>query len=370
MVKRKHRATPSQLPQGSRQTRVRASLGVARRMGDQGSEDRKLNVIYWKRWKTSKWVHIGCRLPCHSKAFQKAGTGAKGGFQRFHRKFNVVYSLDAVPVHADLQGIKMIPADHLSGQVSEMSENTWYLTTVEDLTNTLMDLRLREEVCPTLEICKGVLVDSTQASARPKENLSTLLSTGPAPCLIEKSHVVSRSVIRRVLNAQRRGYGHVIIAQAFANRRHLFVQDANMNDFIFCADHHPALRSLTNQQLASFTIDPAGSGLHWADLDLDVDLDGLHAGAAHHETPSSNPELDNHRLATARALELWLEQHPDIPRQLSDEAGKHVSTILSGSADLRTSMIRELARQGSMDPRVVLEQLAELRHVTSCPGSP
>lgn len=176
-----------------------------------------------------------------------------------------------------------------------------------------------------------------------------------------------RSVI---LNARHKGYGHVIIAQAFAEGRYLVVQDANMNRFKFCADHHPALRSLTNQQLASFTIDPAGSGLHWADLDLDVDLDGLHAGAAHHEAPSSNPELDNHRLATARALELWLEQHPDIPRQLSGETGRHVSTILSGSADLRTSMIRELARQGSMDPHVVLEQLAELRHVTSRPGSP
>ena len=110
--------------------------------------------------------------------------------------------------------------------------------------------------------------------------------------------------------------------------------------------------------------------MHWADLDLDVDLDGLHADATHHETPSFNPELDNHRLATARALGRWLEQRPGIPGQLSDETGKHVSTILSRSTDMHTSIIRELAHYANMDPRVVLEQLAELRQLTPHPSSP
>ena len=174
----------------------------------------------------------------------------------------------------------------------------------------------------------------------------------------------SWSVIQRVFNGQYKGYRHRIIALAVVEGRYLVVQDANMNRFEFCADHHPA--SLTNQQLAGFTIDPAGSGLHWADLDLD----GLHADATRHETPSSNREIDEHRLATARALRLWLGQHPQIPGRLSDEAGRHIGAILSGSADLRTSMVRELAHQDSMDPHVVLEQLAEMPQVTPHPDSP
>ena len=31
-----------------------------------------------KHWKTSKWVHIEFRLPCHSKAFQKARVEQRG----------------------------------------------------------------------------------------------------------------------------------------------------------------------------------------------------------------------------------------------------------------------------------------------------
>ena len=212
-----------------------------------------------------------------------------------------------------------------------------------------------------------ILVGSSREFFQTKENVLTLLSTISASCPTKKSHIVSESVI---LNAQHKGHGHVIIAQASAEGRYFFVQDANMNRFQFCADHYPVLRPLTNRQLASFTVDPAGSGLHWDDLDLDIDLDGLHADATHHETSSSNPELDNHRSTTARALGLWLEQYPDILGKLSGEVRRHVNTILSGSAGLRTSVIRELARQGSMDPHVVLDQLAELRSSTPHPSSP
>ena len=119
-------------------------------------------------------------------------------------------------------------------------------------------------------------------------------SPGILPRLLHPAHLSGDPT--RFPLPQHKGDGHVIIAQAFAAGRYLVAQDANMNRFKFCADHHPALRPLTNQQLASFTIDPAGSGLHWANLDLDIDPDGLHADATHHETPSSNPELDNHRL--------------------------------------------------------------------------
>ena len=137
-----------------------------------------------------------------------------------------------------------------------------------------------------------------------------------------------------------------------------------MNGFTFCADDHPALRPLTNRQLASFRIDPAGSGLHWAGLDLDIDLDNLHADVAHNGIASFNREIDKHRLAIARALWLWLKQHPGILERLSDETRKHMIAILSGSTDMHTSIICELARHGHMDPRVVLDQLAELRQVT------
>ena len=37
---------------------------------------------------------------------------------------------------------------------------------------------------------------------------------------------------------------------------------------------------------------------------------------------------------------------------------------------MHTSIIRELAHHANMDPRVVLEQLAELRQLTPHPSSP
>ena len=153
-----------------------------------------------------------------------------------------------------------------------------------------------------LVICKGVFRKHWKTSkwvyrgfplpshSKAFQKAGTVAERFSSVPLVDSSQASSqRSVI---LNAQHKGYGHVIIAQASVEGRYLVVQDANMNRFKFWADYHPALRPLTNQQLASFTIDPAGSGLHWADLDLDVDLDGLHADATHHETPSSNPELD------------------------------------------------------------------------------
>ena len=329
MVKPKHKSTRSPDPQGSCQARFGASPAVAGRMGREGRKLSKLG----KRWenlstrikiiyigntgKPQSWSTWNSDSPVTARLFKRSGLG--------QRRFSSVSAISQLSKRSRLFEKVGNEAEGLSSFLATFNK---------------------------------VLIDSSQAFFQAKEDLPILMSIISASCSTKNSHLVSESVI---LNAQHKGYGHVIIAQAAAEGRYLLVQDANRNRFQFCADHHPALRPLTDQQLASFTVDPAGSGLHWADLDLDVDLDGLHAGATHHETPSSNSELDNYRSTTGRALGLWLKQHPDIPGQLSDEAGRHVSAVLSGSADLRTSMIRELARPGSMDPHVVLEQLAELR---------
>ena len=201
---------------------------------------------------------------------------------------------------------------------------------------------------------KGILIHSSNATSGKKDRLFSLLSCSAGsgrntPWLASNSI----RVIRRVLEAQRHGHGDAVIATAFAEGRVLVVQDANLAMHVIAADEHPILKELSTDQLASFTIDASGSGLHWRSLDLDLDLDGLHA--------QPKEELAVHRRQRGAALQQWLEQHPEARTQIGEELMQAIDQVVAGKSDLRSELARELAEACRLSPSDLLDELAELQ---------
>lgn len=161
-------------------------------------------------------------------------------------------------------------------------------------------------------------------------------------------------MIRRVLQAQRHGHGGAVIASAFVDGRMLVVQDANLDMHVIAADEHPVLSALTTNQLSSFTIDPAGSGLHWRSLDLDLDLDGLRL--------DSKDEKTDYRLKRGRVLRLWLEQHPLAKEKRNEGLANALQPVMQGKADLSSKLAVALAEACAISPNTLLNELAELQN--------
>jgi len=134
----------------------------------------------------------------------------------------------------------------------------------------------------------------------------------------------------------------------------LVVQDANLDMHVIAADDHPVLSTLTTDQLSSFTIDPAGSGLHWRSLDLDLDLDGL--------SLDSKDERADYRLKRGRVLRLWLEQHPEVMEKRNEELMNSLKTVMQGKSDLSSKLAVALAEACAITPNALLNELAELQN--------
>ncbi|QPN65016.1 DUF2442 domain-containing protein [Synechococcus sp. CBW1004] len=122
---------------------------------------------------------------------------------------------------------------------------------------------------------------------------------------------------------------------------------------VIAADEHPLLRELSSDQLAAFTIDSAGSGLHWPALDLDLDLDGLRA------RPTEAQAV--HRRRRGVALQQWLDIHPEATAQMGKELRQAVDQVVEGKTDLKSQLARELAEACALPPSELLDQLAELQ---------
>lgn len=166
-------------------------------------------------------------------------------------------------------------------------------------------------------------------------------------------------MIRRVLAARRSGDGASVIAEAYANGRVLAVRDANLDLHVFAADKHPILKGLSEEQLASFRIDAAGSGLHWPELDLDLDLDGLHA---RREVP-----LDLYRSRRERAILHWLDRHQDRIESLHTYQQEKIFALVHALAStemvLASKDIANLQPLTDQAPEEILNEIAEIQRL-------
>lgn len=246
-----------------------------------------------------------------------------------------------------------------SGQNKRRCHNTFYLTTPPEL---IADLATRGQIwlADLANRYQGILVYSAKDSNKQKELLFSLLSLGTSkgqkiPCLLSKS----LRVIRRVLEAQRSNDGASVIAEAYANGRVLAVRDANLDLHVFAADRHPILKHLSEERLASFRIDAAGSGLHWPELDLDLDLDGLHARP---EEPSGL-----HRLQRYRALMHWLQRHQERFESLHFYQREKIFSLLESLASsckvLTSQDILNLQPLTDQTPEDILNEIAEIQRM-------
>lgn len=310
MVKAPTQEAQRQKPQGHRRDGLRASRGASRRVGKQSAE----------------------------------------------RKLTVYYSPNALPSREHLSGIQadwQLVSPHRRDREPERSRG-FYLTTIDDL---ISDLVCRKRMVQTGAggDYRGILIHSSSASSGLKDQLVSLLSASQegrqrTPWLASSSI----RVIRRVLQAQRNGYGDAVIASAFADGRTLVVQDANLDIHIIAADDHPFLKALTTDQLSSFSIDPAGSGLHWRSLSLDLDLEGLRL--------DSNIERPDYRLKRGKILRLWLEHHPEVMEKSNKELMNSLQSVMQGKADLSSQLAVALAEACAITPNALLNELAELQN--------
>lgn len=233
-------------------------------------------------------------------------------------------------------------------------EAAWYVTDIDDLTSRVAEQRYDE-----LKSFRGILVNSHSATSAKKDRLLGLLaSAGLAP---KASFLPSLRAIKRVLLAQHYGYGDAIIAQAFSIGRTLVVQDANLNYFSFHADKCSALRGLSDEQLASLEIDSMGSGLHWRNLDLDIDLEGLKLSASEELQTKAMAKSKDHRNQTALSLRAWIEGHSGILSQLSHKEQATLDAIVAGESDLKVSLVERIALLSGTPPNDLLEELAKKR---------
>lgn len=272
------------------------------------------------------------------------------------RSLTVYYSPNAVPSREHLSGVK---ADwRLVSPQSQTSKTGssrgFYLTTIDDLISDLVSQNRMAQIGAGAGY-RGILIHSSKASSGLKDQLVSLLSCSQGgdrrtPWLASSSI----RVIRRVLQAQRHGHGDAVIASAFVDGRVLVVQDANLDMHVIAADDHPVLSALTTNQLSSFTIDPAGSGLHWRSLDLDLDLDGLRL--------DSKDERADYRLKRGRVLQLWLERHPEAMEKGSEELLNALQPVMQGKADLNSQLAVALAEACAITPNALLNELAMLQN--------
>lgn len=309
MVKTPAQATKHQKPQGHRHQGVRSAAAAARGVGEKGAA-KTLTVFYSPNALASR------------------------------------QNLASIP--ADWQ---MVPPESKTSGAGH--SKGFYLTTMDDLIADLVEQNLLTRTGPD-KAYKGILIHSSKATSRKKDRLFSLLSCSAGrgrntPWLASNSI----RVIRRVLEAQRHGHGDAVIATAFVEGRVLIVQDANLAMHVIAADDHPNLKDLSTEQLASFTIDSAGSGLHWRALDLDLDLDGIRA----HPTEA----LAAYRRQRGAALQQWLQHHPEARTQLSKELMQAIDQVVEGKADLRSELAGELAEACRLQPSDLLDQLAELQ---------
>jgi hypothetical protein len=271
------------------------------------------------------------------------------------RTLTVFYSPNALASRQNLERVtgdwRLVSPE--KGTPGSGHSKGFYLTTMDDLIADLVERNLLARTGPN-KAYKGILIHSSKASSGQKDRLFSLLSCSPVsgrptPWLASNSI----RVIRRVLEAQRHGHGGAVIATAFVEGRVLVVQDANLAMHVIAADKHPLLRELTTDQLAAFTIDAAGSGLHWRALDLDLDLDGLRA----HPTKA----LAVHRRQRGAALQQWLHLNPEAMAQMGKELRQAIDQVVEGKADIRSHLVRELAEACELPPSDLLDQLAELQ---------
>lgn len=291
------------------------------------------------------------RQGVRSPAAAARGVGEKGAV----RALTVFYSPNALASRQNLERItgdwRLVSPE--KGTPGSGHSKGFYLTTMDDLIADLVERNLLARTGPNKPY-KGILIHSSKATSGQKDRLFSLLSCSPGsgrstPWLASNSI----RVIRRVLEAQRHGHGDAVIATAFVEGRVLVVQDANLAMHVIAADKHPLLRELTTDQLAAFTIDAAGSGLHWRSLDLDLDLDGLRAH------PSE--ALAVHRRQRGAALQQWLQLHSEATAQMGKELRQAIDQVVEGKADLRSHLARELAEACALPPSDLLDQLAELQ---------
>lgn len=271
------------------------------------------------------------------------------------RALTVFYSPNALASRQNLESITgdwRLVSPEKGAQGSGHSKG-FYLTTMDDLIADLVERNLLARTGLN-KAYKGILIHSSKATSGQKDRLFSLLSCSPGngpttPWLASNSI----RVIRRVLEAQRHGHGDAVIATAFVEGRVLVVQDANLTMHVIAADEHPLLRELSSDQLAAFTIDSAGSGLHWGALDLDLDLDGLRA------RPTEAQAV--HRRRRGVALQQWLDIHPEATAQMDKELRQAVDQVVEGKTDLKSQLARELAEACALPPSELLDQLAELQ---------
>ena len=250
-----------------------------------------------------------------------------------------------------------------SWQNKRRCHNTFYLTTPPEL---IADLATRGQIW-LADRYQGILVYFAKDSNKQKELLFSLLSLGTSkgrkvPCLLSKS----LRVIRRVLEAQRSDDGASVIAEAYANGRVLAVRDANLDLHVFAADRHPILKHLSEEKLASFRIDAAGSGLHWPELDLDLDLDGLHA--------RPQEPLDLYRQRRRRAVMRWLDLHLERFESLHTYQKQKVFSLIesldSNNKMLTSKDVLNLQPLTDQTPQDILNEIAEIQRLEQNSGAP
>lgn len=236
---------------------------------------------------------------------------------------------------------------------------TFTIRNLEDSSKAQLRLQAASHGRPMEEKARSILCQAVRSSPTqsPREGLGSRFSlwsqSATGPCTTPYLASKNLRVIRRILEAQRHGDGAAVIAEAFAEGRVLVVRDANLEIHRIQVDQHPVLRHLSDQQLLSFRVDSAGSGLHWRELDLDLDLDGL-------LLRSENTNA-NYRQQRGAALSAWLEKHPSTLDHLSEEDRSAVRMVTAGKVDLMTSLIDSLVKSAAMSADSLLDDLAVIQ---------
>jgi len=172
----------------------------------------------------------------------------------------------------------------------------------------------------------------------------------------------SIDVLRRVIVANARGASDRLIASAEVVSGKLLVWSCEPRLYECSVAAVPALAALPEKSLTRFTVSSSGSRLHWADRDIDLDLDTIRYHADPAFRASADKEARRRAQRYGRGIRALREQRGIRQSEIAGLTDREVRRLEAGETQPHSATLGKLAFAHHMS---VDEYLAAVANIDS-----
>ncbi|MBI4704507.1 MAG: helix-turn-helix domain-containing protein [Deltaproteobacteria bacterium] len=209
---------------------------------------------------------------------------------------------------------------------------------------------------------------STTASIGQLQGLALLSKSSTPGSKLDPYIVPDEAAFRRLMLARFHGAEKQIVASASIEDGILSVWSCEPRLYQLPVEDIPVLAALGEEALRAFEVSETGSRIHWAEGDVDINMDTVRE---HADADYRKKHQDEHRKEAARygkAIRALREKRGLSQKRIPGLSDRQVRRLEEGKTVPHLSSLRKVAEAHGMDIEAYLAELAKLSGRTQSRG--